>query len=113
MQSAVGGVACLALVPGYDIAAMPATIISTLRAKRSISSMVAYGPTNLPATQQFVVLMEVDHATNPYASETAAPAIHNVLQKLFTYYHRQPNKGTLIQPTSGRCSAPLSPPGMN
>jgi cell division protein FtsI/penicillin-binding protein 2 len=108
VNSVIGGEACRALVPGYDVAAKTGTTTISLNSPLTIASTLAFGPTNMPVNQQFVVLMELNTPTNPYGSETAAPAVHTILQNLFNYYHRPPDQGTLIQPTTGRCVAPLS-----
>lgn len=108
VHATINGEACEALVPGYDVAAKTGTTSLYNGSSATISSTAAYGPTNLPANQQFVVLVVLDQPNNPYGSETAAPAVHTILQTLFSYYHLQPNQGDLIQPNK-MCSGPLSP----
>ncbi|HWE63606.1 MAG TPA: hypothetical protein VHB98_17980, partial [Chloroflexota bacterium] len=78
----------------------------------TIASTAAYGPINLPAEQRFVVLMVLNKPSTQFGSETAAPAVHSILQLLFNYYHRLPNQpywqdqSPLVQP-SALCAGPL------
>jgi cell division protein FtsI (penicillin-binding protein 3) len=117
VKASIDGEACAALVPGYDVAAKTGTT-TLYNSNATIASTIAYGPVNMPPSQQFVVLVVLHKPSNQYGSETAAPLVHQILQLLFTYYHRQPNQpysssspywsngDPLLQPSTG-CSSPL------
>lgn len=109
VQSAIGGEACRALVPGYDIAAKTGTtLLSALNITGpTVASTIAYGPVNISEPgKQFVVLVKLDRPSNTYGSETAAPLAHDILSFLFNYYKIAPWQGYVSQP-SHRCAQPL------
>jgi cell division protein FtsI/penicillin-binding protein 2 len=112
VHASVDGEACAALVPGYDVAAKTGT--STIyNSNATIASTAAYGPVNMPPAKRFVVLVILNQPSNPYGSETAAPAVHKILQLLFSYYHLQPNQpywqdGSLLVQSSTVCKSPLA-----
>jgi cell division protein FtsI/penicillin-binding protein 2 len=111
VQSAIDGEACRALVPGYDVAAKTGTTTLYDGSNLTIASTAAYGPVNLPPDQRFVVLLVLHgprgNSVASFGSYTAAPAVHDILQLLFSYYHRRPNQGPIVQPAT-RCGTPLA-----
>jgi len=109
VHSAIGGEACRALVPGYDVAAKTGTtLIDPSDANRTIASTAAYGPVGpgISLDQQVVVLITLNQPTPIFGSLTAAPAMHDILSKLFNYYHL-PRSTDTVQPQQ-RCAKPLS-----
>lgn len=107
--SAVGGEACEALVPGYDIAAKTGTAsIPTATGydpKLTIASTEAYAPAEDP---QFTVLVKLDKPLTGggFGSETAAPVVHDIMQRLFEYYKIAPAAHPR-QPRSSYCAYPF------
>jgi cell division protein FtsI (penicillin-binding protein 3) len=113
VQQAVGGEACQALVPGYDIAAKTGTASipsegGNYLPNSTIASTAAFGPVDNDLSQQFVVLVKVDKPAVPWGSEVAAPVVRNIFEHLFEYYKILPATDP-VQPTGGVCSYVNSP----
>jgi cell division protein FtsI/penicillin-binding protein 2 len=98
VRSAVGGEAAAGLVKGYDIAAKTGTAnIAGPNGQylqgTTIASIVGYAPAYHP---RIAVLVIVRHPRQtPWGSMAAAPALHNLLQDLFMYYHIPPSPHAL------------------
>jgi cell division protein FtsI (penicillin-binding protein 3) len=108
VSQAVGGEACEALVPGYDIAAKTGTAsIPSLGGNylpsSTIASTAAFGPVENDPSQQFVVLVKVDKPADQWGSETAAPVVRDIFRHLFQYYKMMPEANP-VQPSNGVCS---------
>ena len=113
VQQAVGGEACEALVPGYDLAAKTGTAsIPSLGGNylpsTTIASTAAFGPVESDPAHQFVVLVKVDQPTVIYGSEVAAPVVRDIFEHLFQYYKIMPTANP-AQPSTGVCPYPNSP----
>jgi cell division protein FtsI/penicillin-binding protein 2 len=98
VHSAIDGEAQLALVKGYDIAAKTGTAnIADGHGEYlkgvSIASTIAYAPAYHPRFLVLVVLNEPHDQI--WGSMTAAPAVHNIMQDLFSYYHVPPSPHAL------------------
>ena len=108
VHQAIGGEACLALVPGYDVAAKTGTAsipqFGTYSPNQTIASTAAYAPYEDP---QFAILVKIDRPYLQWGSETASPVVKDILQKLFDYYKIPPATNP-IQPTTA-CHGPDSP----
>ncbi len=107
VSQAIGGEACEALVPGYDIAAKTGTAsIPSLGGnylpESTIASTMAFGPVENDPAHQFVVLVKVDKPADPWGSEVAAPVVRDIYQHLFQYYKIMPAAHP-VQPTNGVC----------
>jgi cell division protein FtsI/penicillin-binding protein 2 len=109
VNSAVGGEACEALVPGYDIAAKTGTAsIPTATGydpTLTIASTEAFAPAEDP---QFAVLVKLDkpRTGGGFGSETAAPVVHDIMRRLFEYYKIAP-AAQPRQPQSSYCAYPF------
>ncbi len=108
VQQAVGGEACQALVPGYDLAAKTGTAsIPSLGGNylpsQTIASTAAFGPVENDPSHQFVVLVKVDQPNVIYGSEVAAPVVRDIFYHLFEYYKMMPTAHP-TQPSSGVCA---------
>ena len=105
VDSAAGGEACEALVPGYDVAAKTGTAsipeYSSYAQHQTIASTAAFAPAFAP---QFVVLVIVHKPNVQWGSLVAAPVVHTILQNLFNYYHVQPDPNA-TQPSTV-CASP-------
>ena len=107
VKQAVGGEACRALVPGYDIAAKTGTAsIPSLGGNylpdTTIASTAAFGPLSEDLSHQFVVLVKVDKPNDPWGSDVAAPVVGDIYQQLFSYYDIPPAQHP-VQPSAGVC----------
>jgi cell division protein FtsI/penicillin-binding protein 2 len=104
VRSQVHGEACLALVPGYDVAAKTGAAVS-YNWPKTMATTVAYGPVGeTDAAHRFVVLVELQLPNVPWGSETAAPATSRILRQLFQHYGLQPDPKH-IQPST-ECAGP-------
>jgi cell division protein FtsI/penicillin-binding protein 2 len=103
VEQAVGGEACQALVPGYDIAAKTGTATIPNDPSHTIASTAAFGPVGEDVDQQFVVLVKIDKPNDTYGSEVAAPLVRDILAHLFQYYKIAPSAHP-AQPTHGVCA---------
>jgi cell division protein FtsI/penicillin-binding protein 2 len=107
VSQAIGGEACKALVPGYDIAAKTGTASipaagGNYYPNTTIASTVAFGPVDAPIGQQYVVLVKVDKPAVQWGSEVAAPVVNDIFQHLFQYYKIMPAANP-VQPKNGIC----------
>jgi cell division protein FtsI/penicillin-binding protein 2 len=111
-HQAIDGEACLALVPGYNIAAKTGTAsIPSLGGNyypnTTIASTAAFGPIDADPSHQFVILVKVDKPATQWGSEVAAPVVHDLFQHLFDYYKIAPSLNP-VQPTKTYCKGPNS-----
>ena len=104
VSAQVHGEGCMALVPGYDVAAKTSAAVS-YNWPQTTAATVAYGPVgeSSPA-RRLVVLVELQRPDVPWGSETAAPAMSQILGQLFQHYGLQPDPKH-IQPAE-RCAGP-------
>jgi cell division protein FtsI/penicillin-binding protein 2 len=102
VQQAVGGEACQALLPGYDIAAKTGTASIPGDSQNTIASTAAYGPVGADPNDQFVVLVKVDKPVDIYGSEVAAPIVRDLFYHLVNRYQIAPAAHPQ-QPTDGVC----------
>jgi cell division protein FtsI/penicillin-binding protein 2 len=112
VQQAVGGEACLALVPGYNIAAKTGTasipsLGGNYYSNTTIASTAAFGPVDVDLSHQFVILVKVDKPNGTWGSEVAAPIVRDIFQHLFEYYKIAPSKDP--QQPNKECRGPDSP----
>ena len=112
VSQAIGGEACEALVPGYDIAAKTGTAsIPSLGGNylpsTTIASTAGFGPVENDPSHQFVVLVKIDKPSNQWGSETAAPVVRDIFEHLFQYYKIMPTPNP-VQPSNGVCSIATS-----
>ena len=108
IKQAIGGEACKALVPGYDIAAKTGTAsIPSLGGNylpgTTIASTAAYGPVDNDPSHEYVVLVKVDKPADQWGSEVAAPVVRDIFEHLFQWYKIAPTAHP-VQPTNGVCT---------
>jgi cell division protein FtsI/penicillin-binding protein 2 len=106
VDSGIDGEACLALVPGWDVAAKTGTAYPASQGHyltyMTTPSTIAFAPADNP---RFVVLVVLHLQDQQFASLVAAPVVHNILQELFNYYRVPPALET-TQPKK-LCPGPL------
>ncbi len=104
VHEAAHGEACMALVPGFDVAAKTGAALSYNWPQTSATA-VAYGPVGeADPAHRFVVLVQLQLPDIPYGSETAAPATREILRQLFQHYGLQPDPKH-VQPDQA-CAGP-------
>ncbi len=91
IESARGGEARLALVPGYQIAAKTGTSTPQANsATTTYASVAGYAPASDP---QFVMLVKIDHPRESlFGGLVAAPLWHDIAAWLFHYYRIPPDQ---------------------